>query len=81
LSNGTKPRADIVAVSLEQLTQVVAPHAPTHHQLYLGGRAPHILGPWTFRSLPDIELDAVTLTQIVDSLAIHGTLVKEIFLP
>jgi hypothetical protein len=31
--------------------------------------------------LPDIELDAVTLTQIVESLAIYRTLVKKIFLP
>ncbi len=60
-----------MAVSLEQLTQ-----AP-----YLGGRAPHILGPWTFRSLPDVKLDAVTLAQIVESLAIHRTLVKEVLLP
>ena len=49
--------------------------------LYLGGRAPHILGAGPFRSLPDVELDAVSLTQIVDSLAIHRTLVKEVLLP
>jgi hypothetical protein len=49
--------------------------------LCLSGRAPHILRPWTFRSLPDVELDAVTLTQIVESLAIHRTLMKKILLP
>ena len=49
--------------------------------LYLGGRAPHILGAGPFRSLPDVELDAVALTQIVEPLAIHGTLVKKILLP
>jgi hypothetical protein len=31
--------------------------------------------------LPDVELDAVTFTQIVKSLAIDGTLVKKILLP
>jgi hypothetical protein len=31
--------------------------------------------------LPHVELDAVTLTQIVESLAIHGTLVKKVLLP
>jgi hypothetical protein len=31
--------------------------------------------------LPDVELDAVTFTQIVKSLAVHGTLVKKVFLP
>ena len=47
----------------------------------LGGRAAHILGPGTFRPLADVELDAVTLTQIVESLAVHRTLMKEILLP
>jgi hypothetical protein len=54
---------------------------PRTDQPYLGGRAPHILGPRAFRSLPDVELDAVTLTQIVESLAIHRTLVKKILFP
>jgi hypothetical protein len=31
--------------------------------------------------LPDIELDAVTLTQIVEPLAVYRTLVKKILLP
>jgi len=31
--------------------------------------------------LPDIELDAVALAEIVDSFAIHCTLVEEILLP
>jgi hypothetical protein len=31
--------------------------------------------------LADVELDAVTLTQIVESLAIHRTLMKKILLP
>jgi hypothetical protein len=44
-------------------------------------RAPHILGAGAFGSLSDIELDTVTLTQIVDPLAVHRTLVKEILLP
>ena len=47
----------------------------------LGGRAAYILSAWAFRSVPDIEFNAVTLTQIVESLAIHRTLVKKILLP
>jgi hypothetical protein len=31
--------------------------------------------------LPHVELDAITLTQIVEALAIHRTLVKKILLP
>lgn len=48
---------------------------------YLGGRASHILSPRTLRTLPDVELDAVALTQIVESLAIHCAFVKKILLP
>ena len=48
---------------------------------YLGGRASHILSPRTLRTLPDIELDAVSFTQIVESLAIHRAFVKKILLP
>ena len=51
------------------------------HGLPLGGRTTDVLGPGTFRSFADVELDAVALTQIVEPLAIHGTLVEEIFLP
>lgn len=47
----------------------------------LGRRAAHILGAWTFGSLSDIELDAVTLAQIVDPLAEDRTLVKKELLP
>lgn len=47
----------------------------------LGGRASHILSPRTLRTLPDIELDAVSFTQIVESLAIHRAFVKKILLP
>jgi hypothetical protein len=48
---------------------------------YLGGRASHILSPRTLRTLPDVELDGVTLTQIVESLAIHRAPVKKILFP
>jgi hypothetical protein len=53
----------------------------TSMPIRLGGRTPHILGAGTLRPLPDIELDAVTLTQIVESLAIDRTLMKKILLP
>jgi hypothetical protein len=47
----------------------------------LGGRAPYVLGARTFWSLADVELDAVTLTQILEPLAIHRTLVEKVFVP
>ena len=37
--------------------------------------------PRALRSLADIELDAVTLTQILETLAIDCALVEEVFLP
>jgi hypothetical protein len=43
--------------------------------------APHILGAGPFRALPDVELDAVTLTQIVEPFAMDRTLVEKVFLP
>jgi len=46
----------------------------------LGRRAADVLGARTFRTLSDVELDAVTLTKVVEPLAIDGTLVKEILL-
>jgi hypothetical protein len=47
----------------------------------LGGRASHILGSGTLRSLADVELDAVTFTQILEPFPKHCTSVKEVFLP
>jgi hypothetical protein len=45
----------------------------------LGGRAPDVLGTRAFWSLANVELDAVTLTKILEPLAIHRTLVEEVF--
>jgi hypothetical protein len=45
----------------------------------LGRRAPDVLGTRAFRSLANVELDAVTLTQILEPLAIHRTLVEKVF--
>ena len=50
-------------------------------RLCLCGRASDVLGSRTFRPLANIELDAVTLAQICEPLAIDRTLVKEIVLP
>ena len=47
----------------------------------LGRSAAHVLGPGALRSLTDLELDAVTLAQIVESLAVNGALVEEILFP
>jgi hypothetical protein len=47
----------------------------------LSGRAPDVLGPRAFRSLADIELDAVTFAQIREPFAIHRTLVEEVLVP
>jgi len=43
----------------------------------LGGRAPDVLGPRPFRSLPDVEFHAVAFAQVLDPLTIDGALVKE----
>jgi hypothetical protein len=45
----------------------------------LGGRAPDVLGPRAFWSLTNVELDAVTLTQILEPLSIHRTPVEKVF--
>jgi hypothetical protein len=45
----------------------------------LGGRAPDVLGTWAFGSLANVELDAVTLSQILEPLAIHRTLMEKVF--
>ena len=45
------------------------------HKSLLGRRAPDVLSARTFWSLTDIELDTVTLTQILEPFAVHGTLV------
>ncbi len=47
----------------------------------LCGRAPHVLGPRTFRPLAHVEFDAVTLPQILEAFTLHGAPVEEIFLP
>jgi len=41
----------------------------------------HILSPRTFRTLADLEFYGVALTQIVESLAIHRALMKEVLFP
>jgi hypothetical protein len=46
----------------------------------LRGRAPNILGPRAFGSLAHVELDAVTLAQIFESLTIDRALMEEVFL-
>ena len=55
--------------------------AAERRQPQLSGRAPHILGPGTFRPFPDVEFDAVAFAQIVDSLTVYRTLVKEELFP
>jgi hypothetical protein len=47
----------------------------------LGGCAPYVLGPRTFRPLAHVEFDAVALSQILEAFTLHGAPVKEIFLP
>src|ERR1700752_325363 len=42
--------------------------------------APHVLRPGTLRTLADVELDAVSLAQIVEALALDCTLVEETLL-
>ena len=54
-------------------------HRP--HYIDLCGRAPYVLGPRPFGTLAEIELDAVTLAEVVESLAVHGALMEEVFLP
>jgi hypothetical protein len=44
----------------------------------LGGRAPDVLGTRALWSLANVELDAVTLAQIREPLAIHRTLVEKV---
>jgi hypothetical protein len=46
----------------------------------LGGRPPDVLRARAFWSLANVELDAVTLTQIFEPLAIHCTLMEKIFI-
>ena len=46
----------------------------------LGRGAPDVLRPRTFRSFADVELDAVTLTQIPKPLAVDRALVEKVFL-
>jgi hypothetical protein len=48
---------------------------------FLGGGAADVLSPRTLWSFADGELDAVTLAQVVEPLAVHGALVEEVFLP
>src|SRR6476620_3549906 len=43
-------------------------------------RPADVLGAGSFRTVGDVEFDAVPLTQIVDALAVDGALVEEIFL-
>jgi hypothetical protein len=43
-------------------------------------RPPDVLRPRTFWSFADVELDAVTLTQILKPLAVHRALVEKVFL-
>ena len=45
----------------------------------LSGRTPDVLGTWAFWSLTNVELDAVTLTQILEPLSIHRTAVEKVF--
>ena len=45
----------------------------------LGGRAPDVLGTRSFWSLANVELDAVTLTQVLEALSIHRTAVEKVF--
>jgi hypothetical protein len=45
----------------------------------LRGRAPDVLGTRAFWSLANLELDAITLTQILEPLAIHRTLMEKVF--
>ncbi len=70
---GARARLRGNTAALQRIAFVVQPE--------LRGRAPHILGSGTFWPLTDIKLDAVTLTQIVESLTLHRTLVKKILLP
>src|SRR5688572_8882101 len=48
---------------------------------WLGGGAAHVLGAGPFRSLSDIELDAVAFAQILEPLTVDGALVEEVLLP
>jgi hypothetical protein len=47
----------------------------------LSGRAPDVLGPRTLWSFADVELDAVTLTQILEPFAVHRTLMEKVLVP
>jgi hypothetical protein len=47
----------------------------------LGGRPSHVFRSRSFRSLPDLELDAVTLAQVVEPFPVHSAPVEEILLP
>src|SRR5262245_10052434 len=44
-------------------------------------RTAHVLGPGPLRALTDVELNAVTFSQVVQAFAIHGALMEEILLP
>jgi hypothetical protein len=44
----------------------------------LGRRTPNILGARPFRSLPDLELDAVALAQVGDPFAVDRALMEEV---
>ncbi len=44
----------------------------------LGGRATDVLGTRTFWSLANVEFDAVTLSQILEPLAVYRTLVEKV---
>ena len=43
--------------------------------------ASHVFGTRAFGALADVELNTVTLTKVVEALAVHSTLVEEILLP
>ena len=47
----------------------------------LGRRATDVLGPGAFWPFADVELDAVTLAQILEPLAVHRTLVEKVLVP
>src|SRR5688572_14968997 len=47
----------------------------------LGRGAADVLGSRPLRPFADVELDAITFPQIVDALAVNGTLVEEVVIP
>jgi hypothetical protein len=47
----------------------------------LGRGSAHVFGARSFGSVPDLELDGVALAEVVETLALDGTLMEKVVFP